>query len=113
MSDDSSAHPSSGGDDGIGQMVPGENLLAVDNDGYAGILELRSELITRSTAVVGTMTANQWDAVAIKQALEAMYRCLTSYGNDYKGKLLSGVIQMEWNAQRELLIDATARHVSY
>jgi hypothetical protein len=113
MSDDSSAQPSSGGDDGIGQMVPGENLLAVDNDGYAGVLELRSELITLSTAVVGTMTANQWDAVAIKQALEAMYRCLTSYGNDYEGKLLSGVIQMEWNAQRELLINATARHVSY
>ncbi len=59
MSDDSSAHPSSGGDNGIGQMVPGENLLAVDNDGYVGILELQSELITHSTAVVGTMTANQ------------------------------------------------------
>ncbi len=113
MSNDSSAHPSSGGDDGIRQMVPGENLLAVDNDGYAGVLELRSELITRLTAVVGTMTANQWDAMAIKQALEVMYRCLTSYGNDYEGKLLSGVIQMEWNAQRELLIDATVCHVSY
>ncbi len=93
-------------------MVPGENLLAVDNDGYAGVLELR-KLITRSTAVVGTMTANQWDAVAIKQALEAMYRCLTSYDVDYEGKLLSGVIQMEWNAQRELLINATVPHVSY
>ena len=113
MSDNSSAQPSSGGDDSIGQMVPGENLLVVDNDGYAGVLELRSELITLLTAVVGTMTANQWDAVAIKQALEAMYRCLTSYDDDYEGKLLSGVIQMEWNAQQELLINATARHVSY
>jgi hypothetical protein len=114
MSDDSSAQPSSGGDDGIGQMVPGENrLLAVDNDGYAGVLELRSKLITLLTAIVGTMTANQWDAVAIKQALEAMYRCLTLYDNDYEGKLLLGVIQMEWNTQRELLINATAHHVSY
>jgi hypothetical protein len=113
MSDDSLAQPSSGGDDGIGQMVPGENLLVVDNDGFAGVLKLWSELITLSTAIVGTMTANQWDAVAIKQAIEAMYRCLTSYDDDYKGKLLSGVIQMEWNAQRELLINTTARHVSY
>ncbi len=113
MSDDSSAQPSSRGNDGIGQMVPGENLLGVDNDGYAGVLELRSKLITLSTAIVGTMTANQWDAVAIKKALEAMNRCLTSYDDDYEGKLLSGVIQMEWNAQRELLINATERHVSY
>ncbi len=113
MSDDSSAQPSSGGDNGIGQMVPGENLFAVDNDGYAGVLEFRSELITRSTAVVGTVTANQWDAVAIKQALEAMYHCLMLYDDNYKGKLLSGVMQMEWNVQRELLINATACHVSY
>jgi hypothetical protein len=121
MSDDSSAHPSSGRDDNI---IKEEEMMIVVTENPVrelmtkarcsnGIMAMRSRLVRLSRALIELIENDGWNAPAIRLALVGMRNDIRGTAPAFNENWFSGFVRVDWRVNTVTSVTTVAvRQVS-
>ncbi len=121
MSDDSSAHPSSGSNDNI---VEEEEMMCVATENSVrelmtvarrsnGIMAMWSRLVRLSRALIELIENDGWNAPALRLALVGMRDDIRGTAPVFGGNWFSGFVRADWRVNSVTMVTTAAvRQVS-
>jgi hypothetical protein len=77
------------------------------------VVELREELLAFATKVERVVDTAGWDASAVYDVIDDIYKYIDDNCDNYQGYLLSGLINRDGSMGVELLLSKEVRDVSF
>ena len=88
-------------------------VFVINDEGYVEVVELREELLAFATKVERVVDTAGWDASAVYDVIDDIYKYIDDNCNSYQGYLLSGLIEQDGSMGIEPLLSKGVRDVSF
>jgi len=88
-------------------------IFIIDDEEYVEVVDLREGLLAFATRLKRVVDTARWDAIAVCDVIDDIYKYIDDDYDNYQGYLLSGLVERNGSMGIEPLLSKEVRDVSF